>query len=117
MRWIYLILGLSCVALALLGVILPLLPTVPFLLLAAFFFARSSERLHSWLIGHETFGPMIKDWHDHRAIRPAAKTAATVSIAAVFFISLIVGVSPLVLTIQAVVLGCVLIFIWSRPNG
>ncbi|GAA6180732.1 YbaN family protein [Shimia sp. NS0008-38b] len=117
MRVLWLICGLTCVALALIGVVLPLLPTVPFLLLATFCFARSSERLHTWLLTHKTFGPMIEDWHRSGAIRPAAKKAATVSIAVVFGISLVFGVKTTVLVIQAVVLSAVLFFIWSRPNS
>jgi hypothetical protein len=73
MQFIWAALGLVCVALALIGVALPLLPTVPFLLLAAFFFARSSERLHTWLVTHRLFGPMILDWQQSGAIRPGAK--------------------------------------------
>ncbi|MFY0616050.1 YbaN family protein [Shimia sp.] len=117
MRVLWLICGLTCVALALIGVVLPLLPTVPFLLLATFCFARSSERLHTWLLTHKTFGPMIEDWHRSGAIRPVAKKAATVSIAVVFGISLVFGVKTTVLVIQAVVLSAVLFFIWSRPNS
>jgi uncharacterized membrane protein YbaN (DUF454 family) len=117
MRFIYAGLGLICVALAVIGVVLPLLPTVPFLLLAAFFFANSSERLHTWILSHSLFGPMILDWNEHRAIRPGAKKAATLSIAAVFLVSLVLGAPSHVLIIQSVVLSCVLIFIWTRPNG
>lgn len=117
MRFLYAGLGLICVALAVIGVVLPLLPTVPFLLLAAFFFANSSERLHNWILAHNLFGPMIQDWNDHRAIRPGAKKAATVSIAAVFSLSLILGAPSHVLIIQSIVLSCVLIFIWTRPTG
>ncbi|MDE4175705.1 YbaN family protein [Phaeobacter sp. PT47_59] len=117
MRYIYAGLGLFCVALGLLGVVLPLLPTVPFLLLATFFFANSSERLHNWIISHPTFGPMILDWRDNGAILPTAKKAATGSIAAVFLLSLVMGAPSHVLAIQALVLSGVLIFIWTRPNG
>ncbi|MCE8522232.1 YbaN family protein [Ruegeria pomeroyi] len=117
MQFIWAALGLICVALALIGVVLPLLPTVPFLLLAAFFFARSSERLHTWLLTHRLFGPMIVDWQQSGAIRPGAKKAATLSIAAVFGLSLLLSAPSHVLAIQAVVLGGVLIFIWTRPNG
>ena len=73
MQYVWAVLGLFCVGLALIGVFLPLLPTVPFLLLASFFFARSSERLHSWILSHPTFGPMIDDWNSRGAIRPRAK--------------------------------------------
>ncbi|WP_171175205.1 YbaN family protein [Ruegeria sp. HKCCD8929] len=117
MQYIWAGLGLLCIALAMVGVVLPLLPTVPFLLLAAFFFARSSERLHTWLLSHRTFGPLIDDWHSSGAIRPVAKKAATLSIAAVFALSVIFAAPTHVLIIQAIVLGCVLIFIWTRPNG
>ncbi|KAE9630865.1 YbaN family protein [Parasedimentitalea maritima] len=117
MRFLYAGLGLLCVAFAVVGVVLPLLPTVPFLLLAAFFFANSSERLHNWILAHNLFGPMIQDWNDNRAIRPGAKKAATVSIAAVFSLSFILGAPGHVLAIQSLVLSCVLIFIWTRPNG
>lgn len=117
MRFLYAGLGLVCLALAVIGIVLPLLPTVPFLLLAAFFFTNSSERLHNWIIAHNVFGPMILDWRDHGAIRPRAKKAATLSIAAVFGLSLLFGAPGHVLGIQAVVLSAVLLFIWSRPNG
>ncbi|MEL7252677.1 MAG: YbaN family protein [Pseudomonadota bacterium] len=117
MKAFWLFLGLMSVGFGLLGVILPLVPTVPFMILAAFCFARSSERLHHWLITHPTFGPFIEDWQRNGAIRPRAKKLATVSIAAVFALSWILDVSWTVIAIQAVTLSLVLIFIWSRPNG
>lgn len=117
MRYLFAGLGLLCVGLAVIGIVLPLLPTVPFLLLAAFFFAQSSERLHSWIMAHNIFGPMIEDWQSSGAIRPGAKKAATLSIAAVFLLSLLLGAPAYILGTQAVVLSCVLIFIWTRPNG
>lgn len=117
MHYLWATFGFLCVALAMIGVALPLLPTVPFLLLAAFCFARSSSRLHNWLMSHRTFGPLILDWQTSGAIRPAAKKAATLSVAAVFGLSVLVSVPSHVLIIQAVTLGAVMIFIWSRPNG
>ena len=103
--------------LAFIGVVLPLLPTVPFLLLAAFFFARSSARLHHLLLSHRTFGPMIEDWQNRGAIRLGAKKAATLSVAAVFLLSLVMQLPGYVLMIQAVTLGGVMVFIWTRPSG
>ncbi|MRU15551.1 DUF454 domain-containing protein [Roseovarius sp. A21] len=116
MRIFWATLGLICVGLGMLGVILPLLPTVPFMLLAAFFFARSSERLHNWLLSHRQFGPAIVDWHERGAINPRVKRISTIAIIAVFSLSLAMGIKPLVLVIQALVLSCVLLFIWTRPN-
>ncbi|GGH29102.1 hypothetical protein SAMN05444007_104351 [Cribrihabitans marinus] len=117
MHYVWATLGLICIALAMIGVVLPLLPTVPFLLLAAFFFARSSSRLHTWLLSHRQFGPMIDDWNQSGSIRPTAKKAATVSIAVVFGLTLMLGFSTRVLLIQAAALSAVLTFIWTRPNG
>lgn len=116
MRYVWAILGFACLGFALVGIVLPLLPTVPFLLLAAFFFARSSERMHNWLLSHPKLGPPIEDWQTRGAINPAAKRIASLSIVLVFGLSLVLGLRPMILIIQAVVLSCVLIFIWSRPN-
>ncbi len=59
--------------LGLIGVVLPILPTVPFMLLAAFFFSKSSERLHYWLISHPKLGPPIVEWQTNGAINPRVK--------------------------------------------
>ena len=60
--------GLVAVGLGLAGMFLPLLPTTPFLLLAAALFFRSSPRLYAWLLGHRTLGPYIRNFREHKAI-------------------------------------------------
>jgi uncharacterized membrane protein YbaN (DUF454 family) len=117
MRYIWAVLGLTCVALGVIGIILPLLPTVPFLLLAAFFFARSSTRLHEWLLSHPKFGPFIDDWNRSGSISLREKRLATLSVASVFGLSLALGVASFVVIIQAITLSCVMLFIWTRPSG
>lgn len=116
MRFLWATFGLICIALAAVGIVLPLLPTVPFLLLAAFCFARSSERLHNWLLSHPTLGPPIEDWQSRGAISPTAKRLATISVILVFSISLALGLRPLILIIQGLTLTCVMIFLWTRPS-
>lgn len=117
MRYLWAIFGLISLALGLIGVVLPLLPTVPFILLAAFCFARSSEKLHNWLLSHPNFGPAITDWHSHGAVSRRAKRMATISVLVVFGISLAIGLRWQLLLVQAVTLSCVMLFLWTRPNG
>lgn len=115
-RAIWFSLGIVFLAVGSVGIVLPLLPTVPFLLLTAFCFARSSDRLHQWLVNHRTFGPPISDWQDHGAIGRKAKLLATLSILVAFAVPYFVGISAKILFIQAIILACVLVFIWSRPE-
>ena len=102
---------------AIAGAALPLLPTTPFLLVAAFAFARSSPRMHQWLIDHAVFGPLINDWREHGAISGRAKFWALASMAAVVALSVWLKVPVFVLSIQTIVLLAVGIFILSRPSG
>lgn len=111
-----LVVGAVSLALAGLGVVLPLVPTTPFILLAAFAFAKSSERLHQWLLDHKMFGPLIVNWQRHAAISRNAKISSIVSIAAIVVISLLLGAPTRVIVIQVLVLGVVATFILSRPS-
>ncbi len=116
MRPLWLISGCLSFGLGLIGAFLPLLPTVPLMLLAAFCFSNSSERLHNWLLSHPRFGPAIADWNDHGAISPLAKKMATISIIATFLISVFLGVKTFIIVVQAITLTGVMVFIWTRPN-
>lgn len=109
--------GFASFGLGAVGAVLPLLPTVPFMLLAAFCFARGSERFHDWLINHPTFGPAIGDWRAHGAISRKGKFWAVVAISGALAMSLLIGVRPMVLGLQAAVMSCVLLFILTRPDG
>jgi uncharacterized membrane protein YbaN (DUF454 family) len=76
---IYKPLGLFFLILAVLGVVLPGLPTTPFLIVAAWFFARSSEKWHRRLLDSELFGPLLRNWEQQRCISLRTKTVALVS--------------------------------------
>ncbi|HHL45179.1 MAG TPA: DUF454 domain-containing protein [Gammaproteobacteria bacterium] len=73
-------LGFLFVALGGLGLVLPVMPTTPFLLLAAACFARSSPRFHDWLLNVHLFGPLIKNWQETRSISRNAKLLAIITI-------------------------------------
>ena len=68
--------GAVSLVLGFIGIFLPLLPTTPFVLLAAACFARGSERFHDWLVSHPRFGPLVRDWQAHRSIPLRAKCLA-----------------------------------------
>lgn len=117
MRYLWASAGVLSLLLGAIGVVLPLIPTVPFALLAAFCFARSSERMHLWLLQHRIFGPAIANWNAHGAVSPSSKRAATFACAIVLTASIVFGLRWQLIVVQAVTLACVLLFLWTRPNG
>jgi uncharacterized membrane protein YbaN (DUF454 family) len=76
-RWTFLIMGWIFFGLGIIGALLPVMPTAPFILLAAGCWARSSRRFHFWLINHKFFGKFIRDWEDRHAVPRYAKFLAT----------------------------------------
>ncbi len=85
-RPLYTCLGILCVAMGAVGAALPIMPTVPFLLLAVYFFARSNPEWEQKILDHPHWGPQVLDWRERRAISRKAKTAAilAMSVGAVF---------------------------------
>ena len=75
-RPIYKGLGFLAVGLGAIGAALPIMPTVPFLLLAVYFFARSSPELEQKILDHPHWGPQVNDWRERRAISRSSKTMA-----------------------------------------
>lgn len=117
MKLIWLLLGLVSLALGIIGAFLPLLPTVPLVLLSAFFFSKSSDRLHDWMLDHAVFGPWIRDWRENGGMSKRVKIYATASILVAFAIPFIIGLKAYIIAIQGVVLSGVLLYIWTRPTS
>ena len=90
----WLLVGWLCVALGAIGAVLPLLPTTPFILLAAWCFARSSRRWHDWLHASRLFGPLLRDWDTGRCMPLRAKVAALIMMTGVGGTSLLLAVPP-----------------------
>lgn len=116
-RALWLVFGLLMTACGIAGIVLPLVPTTPFLLVAAFAFARSSDRLHTWLVTHPRLGPPIADWRDHGAISRRAKILAVVVMLATLAGSWWYGLELWLLLVQALVMAGAASFILTRPDG
>ncbi|WP_128255056.1 YbaN family protein [Falsirhodobacter deserti] len=116
MRLLWGIGGGLALILATVGAVLPLLPTTPFLLLAAFCLSRSSDRWHRWLLNHGWLGPPIHDWRTRRAVSRRVKWKASLSMLAVLGISALLHVDMRLLAVQALVLCVVATFLWTRPE-
>ena len=114
-RLLWLLVGFLSLALGAIGAFVPLLPTVPFILLAAFAFAESSERMHTWLLEHNLFGEMIRNWRRHGAISLRAKIASVLTMALVLIISALHGVAAWILITQALILSASAAYVLSRP--
>ena len=115
-RHLYLVGGFVCLGLAIIGAILPLMPTTVFVILAAYCFARSSPKLEARLLDHPRFGPHIARWRDHGAISRTGKRAAAAAFAVSIAVSLVFVELPwsLLPVAAAVIIGG---WIWTRPEG
>ena len=115
MRLLYLLLGGLSLLLGAIGAVVPLLPTVPFVLLAAFFFARGHPPLEAWLLRHPSFGPHITAWRARGAISRRGKIAAL----AAFGLSALIGLLVLAMPWALLPAAAALIggsWVWTRPE-
>ncbi|MFN3745352.1 MAG: YbaN family protein [Hyphomicrobiaceae bacterium] len=115
-RALWLILGLVSTGCGIAGAVLPLVPTTPFLLLAAFAFARSSPRLHDWLVTHPRLGPPINDWRAHGAISRRAKMMALLVMIATLALSIAMDLPGAILLVQGIAMAGAATFILTRPD-
>ena len=118
MRFLYIALGHICVILGIIGIPTPLLPTTPFLLLAAFLYSKGSNRFHNWLLSHPKLGPPIHKWRKYGTINKKAKyTAIFLVLVNVSFPVFIIDVAYTVKVISAVVAAGVITFLATRPHS
>jgi uncharacterized membrane protein YbaN (DUF454 family) len=111
-RVVYKLLGWASVGMAVVGAALPGIPTTPFVLLAGYFFIRSSPEAHEWLRQSRWFGPSLRDWEEHRALRRSVRNAAAALIIAGMGFTVLLGLPPglqtTILLLQLVGLAIVL---------
>ena len=118
-RWTFVILGWMFFILGIIGAILPVMPTAPFILLAAGCWARSSRRFHFWLINHKYFGKFVRDCEDRHAVPLYAKWLATVMMSistAMLFYRLPTDMLWMAWLVAAVCSG-VVIYLFRLPNA
>ncbi len=116
-KYLFILLGSLALALGILGLVLPLLPTTPLLLLAAFFYVRSSKKLYNWLINHRVFGPYIYDYIKYRAIKKNAKISSILFLWLTLFLSMWL-VSKAIVTVILFAVGVgVSLYLLSLKNS
>ena len=115
-RWPSVMLAYLFLVLAIIGIVLPGLPTVPFLLLAAWFAARGSGRLHRWLYSHPQFGALLIDWEQQGAVSRRSKWIAIVLLAISWGIMYWRIGHAWALAALAVLFVAVALFLLTRPE-
>ena len=115
-RWAWWLLAYASLGLGLIGIVVPGLPTVPFVLLSAFAAARGSERLHRRLLAHAQFGPMISDWQAHGAVSRRAKLLAIAMMAACAVLLFITAPRAWMAAAGIAIMVVVGGWLWSRPE-
>lgn len=116
MRWFWWLLAYVSLGLGIIGIVVPGLPTVPFVLLSAFAAARGSQRLHHWLLAHRQFGPMIRDWQAGGAVSRRAKWLASIMMSASAALMLLLMPDRWMAVPGIVVMAIVAIWLWRRPE-
>ena len=115
-RWLWWLLAYASLGLGLVGIVLPGLPTVPFVLLAAFAAARGSQRLHAWLLAHRQFGPVIRDWEAQGAVSRRAKRLATLMMAACAAVMFLTAPAIWMAATGTAIMAVVAAWLWRRPE-
>lgn len=115
-RYLFVAAGVVSLVVGVIGIFLPVLPTTPFILLAAACFARGSARFHDWLLAHRLTGPLIREWYLHQSIPRRIKRWAY-GLMAVSFGSSILLVPALWLKVALAALGVILaVVLWRVPS-
>lgn len=116
MRAFYLTLAAICLALGVLGILLPGLPTTPFVLLAAWAAARGSSRLHRWLRAHRVFGPIVSDWEREGAVSRKAKRSAIATMVLCALVLFLIAPAWWMAAIPCAIMAVIGVWLWRRPE-
>lgn len=114
-RHLYLLVAVCSLGSGIIGMVLPLWPTTPFLLLAAWAGSRGCPRFHHWLCRHRWFGPPIAAWHRERAVPLAAKVGATLMLAISWLVLLLADIPAAAMVAASLLFAIIAGLVWTRP--
>jgi uncharacterized membrane protein YbaN (DUF454 family) len=117
LRIAFAVIGTIALAIGVLGIVLPILPTTPFLLLAAACYARASTRLYGWLLGQSALGPIIARWRESGSLAPGVKVRAIVIVVVTFSVSILLVDALLVRALLLVTAAIVTVFLARLPTA
>ena len=112
---VYMTLGAVFLVAALVGVAIPVVPQIPFAVIAAFFFSKGSRRIHRWIRHNRFFGKPVRDWEDHQVIRPKLKIISTVTMIAGSVIAVFELKSPWTIIVPCL-FAIALVFVLTRKS-
>lgn len=116
-KFIYFTLGCLCIAMAWIGVITPGIPYSPFVVAAAFCFARSSERAHRWIMNHKIFGPFLTNWSTKRVFPQRMKYLMIAMMSLSLVLMTISGVKPIGIISTGIFMAIVATWAWRYPSS
>ena len=116
-KFLYFIAGCLCIAMAYIGVVTPGIPYSPFIVAAAFCFARSSERAHRWIMTHKLFGPFLTNWSTKRVFPQKMKYLMIATMTVSLVLMTISGVKPIGIVSTAVFMLLVAVWAWRYPSS
>ncbi len=109
-------LALLSLLLGLVGTVLPGLPTVPLLLLAAWAGGRGWPALEQWLLQHPRYGPGLRQWRERGSVPRRAKWAASIMMTLSAVLMAVIGVQPWALLLACATMAAVALWLWRRPE-
>ncbi len=115
-RWLWWLLAYASLGIGIVGIVVPGLPTVPFVLLAAFAAARGSQRLRGWLLAHGRFGPMIRDWEREGAVSRRGKWLATAMMSIAAVVMFLTAPRWWMAATGSAIMAITAAWLWCRPE-
>ena len=116
-KFLYFALGCLCIALAYIGVVTPGIPYSPFVVAAAFCFARSSERAHRWIMNHKLFGPFLTNWSTKRVFPQKMKYFMLAMMSLSLVLMTVSGVKPIGIVSTGIFMLLVAVWAWRYPSS